>query len=115
MRVLLLNAAMMPAADGTYESETITLSEFVSAVRVAHQNGTLESYVGYPQNIAPLEKACRVPIKVNRAETIINDGDVMLIARLTYRVNPSEKGRVNPTINDFEFRRVYYYANSEKR
>lgn len=110
MSVLLLHSAMMPAGDGTYVSETIDLETFVREVKKAYDAGILKSYVGYPQNIPMLEKVCGVPIEENREEITINDGDMMLIVSLKYKVSHDKKRRLYPRIEDFELRRVYYTA-----
>lgn len=92
MRYLLLNSAMMPAP-GNYRLRELSAGEFGAAVKAAHDGGTLVSYIGYPQTADLISSVAGVPVPLNRAETDVADGDVLLIARLKYRVgDPATKG-----------------------
>ena len=105
----LLNSAMMPAADGLYQSRSLNASEFAEHVRLAHQQDKLISYIGYPETAELLSELCKIEIPVNRTETLIANDEFLLIAKLKYRVNdPKAKGKIKPTIEDFEFRLVLY-------
>ena len=108
-KVLLLNSAVMPASDGIYMSCAISLEEFVSEVKQAFLASTLISHVGYTETALVIQQACGVPIEVNRRAAEVSDGDVILVAKLKDRVvDPMVKGKVLPTIEDFEFRFVSY-------
>ena len=108
-RIKLLNTAMMPSADGVYRSKALSFQEFGGIVRHAFYSGQLESYIGYPETAAMLEDALEIPVLVNRSETVITDGDFLMIAKLKYRVgDPKMKGNLTPTLSDFEFRSVEF-------
>ena len=110
--VHLLNAAMMPAHTGVYQSWEIDATEFATRVRQAFMQKNLKSYIGYPETAQILTDFCNVEIPINRAETKIEHGDTLLIAKLKYRVNnPRTKGEpLNLTIEDFEFRVVEFQS-----
>ena len=106
MTVRLMNAAVMPR-EGTYRMARLTPDEFALMVR----KRSPKSYIGYPECARILEKFCRVPIPLNRESTPVEDGDVLLIARLIFRVgNPAAKGLVRATLDDYEFFVAEYSA-----
>jgi len=110
----LINTAMMPNANGLYASQSVSKKEFATYVKLAHAEDELQSYIGYPETAALLSDLCGVPIPTNRAETKIQNGDRLLVAKLIYRVqNPKDKGRIKPTIDDFEFRVVDYFRGDK--
>lgn len=104
----LLNSAMMPAAEGRYQSNEVTAKQFAAEVNRANRDDQLVSYIGYPETAELLSELCNCEIPVSRDQTEIRDGDVLLVAKLKYRVNPTQKGTVKPGIKDFEFRVVHY-------
>ena len=106
--VHLLNAAVMPASNGIYTSRPVQAFEFSNIAACAHKDGNLVSYVGYPETAEILSDLCKFPIPVNRAETVIEPGDLLLVAKLTYRPNATDKGKLKPKIDDFEFRVVEF-------
>ena len=107
--VHLLNAAVMPAPDGTYSSRTATADEIASIVARARKDGNLKTYIGYGETAAILSDLCGFYIETNRSETVLNGGDLLLIAKLNYRVSdPAKKKTIKPTLDDFEFRVVEY-------
>lgn len=109
MTVHLLNSAMMPNLSGTYESKEIDAPLFASQVKLHMDAGNLVSYIGYPETAELLSELCDRKIEVSRAQTHIEDGDILLIAKLKHRVvNPRDKGKLKPTIDDFEFARANY-------
>ena len=96
MTARLVNAAMMPAA-GTYVLRQCSPAAFAQSVREAHAAGSLVSYVGYPQTAGHLSRLCGVPVALNRALCVLDDGDTLLICRLGYRVaDPGTKGAPVP-------------------
>ena len=111
MTVHLLNTAMMPAANGTYTSVGITGSDFATRAVEAYDAGTLVSYIGYASTAELLSDLVGFEIRENRAETRLEDGDMLLIARLKYRLGERLKADVKPTLDDLEFRVVYYSEN----
>ena len=112
MTVHLLNTAMMPAADGTYTSVGITVSEFTQRAITAYDTGTLVSYIGYKSTADLLSDLCGFEIRENRSKTSIADGDVLLIARVKHRLGQRMQADVKPTLDEMEFRVVYYSENS---
>ena len=104
MVVKLMNSAMMPA-EGVYKLKKITPEE---AKEVASK-ATVESYVGYPDTAKYMSEKLGIEVPVNRSEAILEDGDVMIICKLKYRVqNPQEKGKFTPNDDDFEWYICYY-------
>jgi hypothetical protein len=113
MTVRLLNSACMPVP-GTYRLSALKPARFANLVRYYTESCELISYVGYPDACRILEEFCEVPIALNRQSTPVEDGDLLLIARLKYRVgNPAAKGQVRATIDDYEFFKCSYSAASE--
>ena len=107
--IRLVNAAVMPRS-GVYISRAITAREYAEIVRRAYESGEMVSYIGYPETARILEDLTGVPIPVSRDSTPVVDGDLLLVARLTYRVaNPAAKGRVQASLDDYEFFAVEYH------
>jgi len=104
----LLNSAMMPAA-GTYHCKQINFEEFVQIVKNKHSDGSLESFIGYPQNISLLKKWTGCDIELNRSTTVLKDIDEILVMRINYRPDANAKGR-DVDEKDFEF----FYVKYEK-
>jgi hypothetical protein len=95
----LMNSAMMPD-EGTYTLKRCTKDEFVKLL----QSNKFESFIGYPDTAAFISRISGVDIEVSRQQTAVNDGDILLIVRLKYRVaDPAEKARFTPSDDDFEF------------
>lgn len=112
MTVHLLNAAVMPAANGTYTSVGISVSDFAKRLVAAYDAGTLQTYVGYASTAKLLYDLVGFEIQESRAETLLEDGDVLLIVRVKYRLGNKKNADVEPTLDDMEFRVVYYTENS---
>ena len=108
MTVHLLNSAMMPAADGIYRSFSISREEFAARAVSAHNKGELKSYIGYKQTAEILTDLCGFEVVENRQETVVEDG--VLIARIKYRLSDGFKADAKPSLDDLEFRIVYYKA-----
>lgn len=108
MTVHLLNAAVMPAANGTYTSAGISVSEFAERAVKAYDAGNLISYVGYRSTAVMLSDLVGFEIQESRAETRLEDGDVLLIVRVKYRLGNKKNADMEPTLDDMEFRVVYY-------
>jgi len=106
MTTRLMNSAMMPA-EGVYTLKELGMREFADKVSQADAFGELKSYIGYPQTADMIAAMSGVPIDVCRDETSIDDGDVLLIARLAYRVaDPKTKGQ--PVPEHFKFYSAEY-------
>lgn len=103
----LMNSAMMPC-DGNYSKKTITPQEARQIFRKNRDN--YKSYIGYPQTAQILSTMFGEQIEVSREETVLEDGDVLLVSRLKYRVNPAEKaGNTHgQKLEDYEFSEITY-------
>ena len=108
MTVHLLNAAVMPAGDGVYRSFVISPEEFAERARVAHNAGHLMSYVGYKQTAELLTELCGFLVPENRKKAILADGDVLLITCLNYVLGERPGKDIDVTLDDMDFRVVYY-------
>ena len=96
----LINSAMMPNLSASYHCRPLTASEFAEALR----SEPFESYVGYPETARILSELAGIEIPLNRAQTVVEPGDKLLIARLKYRLaDPGQKGQTRHTSEDFEF------------
>lgn len=104
----LLNAAMMPAADGTYTSIEVTAYEFAKLARHANKRQKLVSYIGYKQTAEILSELCGFEIVESRKETKIEDGDILLIARIRYRLARRPSADAKPKLDELEFRIVHF-------
>ena len=73
----------------------------------AEKKGTLDSCIGYPQNIELIKRWTGINILLNRSETKLDNKDSMLVMKLNYRVTIGVKGQeVNE--DNFEFFKVKY-------
>lgn len=102
--VRLLNSSMMPKA-GIYSMESITVAQFCDILVDAYENQKLDSYIGYQQNADLIEKLTGIRPAINRNNTILENGDTILIMKLGYRAN-NKRGQVDE--NDFEFFEASY-------
>lgn len=103
--VRLINSAMMPC-EGTYRLEEISKGTFIYVLQGAYAKNNLASYIGYQQNINLIEKWSGIRVAMNRKETILKDGDHLLIMKLNYRPEVMSKGL---TVNEDDF--SFYIAN----
>lgn len=113
MTTRLLNSAIMPQP-GTYSLSAITSAEMAALIRMAAHMGELASYIGYQQTADYLSTLSGATILVSREPTAIEDGDILLICRLRYRVgNPADKrAPIDPA--DLEFFLADYRAPEGK-
>lgn len=108
MHFRLLNSAMMPAF-GRYDYAELSPEAFANEVWAAYHSERLISYIGYQQTADLISQLAGMPIAVSREQTELEDGDVLLIARLRYRVaDPKTKGE--PVPEDFIFGIAYYWT-----
>ena len=107
MTVRLLNSAMIPC-EGTYKARYISKEEFCLLLKEAYNKNKLISYIGYPQNTELIRKWTGIRLNLNRKTTTLNDGDIILVMKLKYRIeNPSKKGKP-VSEEDFEFMLISY-------
>lgn len=110
----LLNSPVM-ATEGHYCLRRVSAQRFAHELRA----GPFKSYVGYAETARILSELADVKVPVSRAQTVLQDGDVMLIARLKYRVaEPGAKRQGSApwepkTIDDFEFFIASYSEGKE--
>ena len=105
-RIVLMNSTMCPA-EGTYVVEKITPEIAKQLVQKADK---VESYIGYPQTAEYMSRVLGIAVPVNRGETVLHNGDTVIVCKLKYRVaNPATKGEgVNE--EDFEWWKMTYKA-----
>lgn len=109
--VHLLNSPLMPKP-GTYELREVSAFDWAAEAREALDAGTARSSIGCLDMGRLLAKLVGRPVSVCRAPTELADGDVMLIARLSYRVpDPATKGTPRATtLEDLRYYRAVYRA-----
>lgn len=114
MRLLIMNSAVM-VSSGRYIAREITLEEAKSIMQAAKkENREIVSYIGYPETARLVSELLEIDVPVNRTETVYKNGDVILVAKLRYRVkDPNEKGKIEPTVDDLMFMVVFYEAFDE--
>lgn len=106
--VRLLNSAMMPSPEFCYCPQRITREQFIRLVREADARGELDSYIGYPSTADHIARISGVSVQINRSETKLERGDVILVCKLRYRLaDPGQKGSAAAqaaiTDEDFEY------------
>lgn len=103
-----MNSAMMPQ-EGQYTCVRITPDEFSKLMR----NHAILSYIGYQTTADHIEQLSGVKVRVTRDQTTLDDGDVMLVCKLKYRLpDPTKKANPNfaPDPEDYEYFRIGYEA-----
>lgn len=103
-RIILMNAANMPH-DGTYIKRSISKNQFKSIVQGAK---TIISSIGYESITKLILELTGVKVSVNRSITLLSDNDIVLGLNLDYRMNPDDKGRKEPNIDDYIFFITFY-------
>lgn len=113
MKIHLMNSAVM-IAPGEYSLHSITKREFINVLTRANEAGILESSIGYPQNARLIAAwtGGKVDVPISRKETVLSDGDQMLIMSLRYRTDGYKGRDVMP--DDFQFFVCYYFFNPLK-
>lgn len=97
MRQVLVNAKLMPVMGLVYRPVAVSWEMFLR-----HLQAGFESYIGYEQTAKFLSEKSGLVIPLNRGETTVKAGDVMLICSLSYRMqDPTKKGQEVRT--DFEY------------
>jgi len=122
MNVRIMNSLMMPVPGLVYVPEQVDVKRFADILRRALEDAAvapnavkIHSYVGYPQTARVIERVADLPegtIEVNRSLATAEPGDVLLVAKLSYRVNPRDKGK-EVDENDFEFYVVSVYGRDD--
>jgi len=108
MTVHLLNSAMMPT-EGDYCLRSVTAEQWGMEAGLALREGRAVSSIGYPDTARILSDLAEFEVPVSRNLTRVVDGDILLVARLPYRVDPNTKGAPRATsAADFEFYRATF-------
>lgn len=103
----LMNSAMMPV-DGNFDCRSISEKDFKTILNKANPD-KMECYIGYQDTVDYVNSLSDKKFKISRKQTSLEDGDVMLVCRLKYRVeDPDSKGKTKVDSNDFEFKYVAY-------
>ncbi len=104
--IRLMNSSMMPVS-GKYIAQEIDVNEFA---RIIQKNiNKIVSYIGYQDTIEHIANVSGILFPLSRQQTILKDGDTMLICKLRYRLaNPSDKGKFIPDESDWEYFKVEY-------
>ena len=108
MTVRLVNSAIMPLP-GVYRAEMIDKAEFVKLLVAANKDKNLVAYIGYESTLDYVRRISGLRLSINRELTPVEDGDMLLVIRLNYRIRPDHKNRIDPIDDDFEFMKVFYH------
>ena len=109
MRKILMNSAMMPT-DGYYFVKQVPKDEFVKLWKSLKED--FISSVGYEDNAIYLTELLGEHIPMNRQETSFEEGDILFILKLKYRLrNPRIKGRFTPRETDYMYQVGKYSMN----
>ena len=116
-RTILMNSLMMPTEGLWYYPCRLTPEQFAERLKEEMRLGLVKSYIGYQATARIVEQLAGLPegtIVVNRAQTSVRPMDTILVAKLKYRVrNPGDKGKLTPTLEDYEFFVVDVYGPEE--
>lgn len=88
---------------GTYTLHALTAAEYAAAVISAYAAGDVRSYIGYDAAADVIERLTGIRPDVTRETTPVEDGDLLLIARLRQRVqsqDPRVKAAMGRQQND---------------
>lgn len=104
----LLNSAVLPAgAYGTYLYTSATVEDLR---RFVTEGEFPISHIGYQQTADLIEGLTSVPIPLSRDPSDMKPGDVAMVVRLRYRVDPTQKGApVSTKLEDWEIARLIYW------
>jgi len=104
----------MPSLQASSTYIVIPLGErlFSLAVNHFHEQHRLENHLGYRETAKLVSDLCGIKFGISRRRTEIAPGDILLIARLKYRLHDANmKGELlNLELDDLEFAAVAYYA-----
>ena len=113
---LIHHSSAVMLTEGHYNLKRITPSEFRSILQDSVKAGNFRSYVGYLETDRLIEQMIGVVVEVSREQAKLEIGDVMLIAKLRYRVpEPANKIMLDPSMDDFEFYYCDWQPITERR
>ena len=108
--IKLMNSAMVPKA-GKYVCSEITLQEFIESIKKAKPE-EIDCCLGYQNTIDKVAKWTGKQFQISRKLTKIENGDIMLIMKLKYRiVDPKSKATLTTNDEDYEFFKATYEEN----
>lgn len=92
--IRLMNSTMMPQ-EGIYRLLKVEESQIKGLFNFYRKIGhEVQSYIGYEQTAKYMSNVLDYEVPVNRVETTLESGDVLIICKLPYRVpNPNDKGK----------------------
>lgn len=102
--IKLMNSAMMPQP-GKYELVPLTKAKFIG---ILLDNTPVDSYVGYPQTAEFVERISGVKVEVSRRQTVLEDGERVLVVKLAYRPQDANSKGVPVNESDYEFFLIRY-------
>ena len=103
-KITIVNSAIMPM-DGNYLKRTISKNQFIDIINNAK---IVESSIGYDSVAELINNLTNKTVSVNRDVTIIKKGFNLVGLNLDYRLNPDDKGRLEPTEDDYVYYVAYY-------
>ncbi len=101
----LLNSAVM-TREGVYTCKDITFKQFKDKLKFHYNNKSLETFIGYQQNIDLIKKWVGIKLPINRVVCKLNEKDEMLVMKLNYRMMGQKGTLVNE--NNFIFQVVSF-------
>ena len=108
--IRLMNSAMMPKA-GKYDCHEITMSEFIDFIKKAAP-AEMDCCLGYQNAIDKVAKWTGKQFQISRKLTTVENGDIMLIMKLKYRISdPKSKATLTTNDEDYEFFKTTYEEN----
>lgn len=104
-----MNSAMMPT-EGFYSVKEVSKQDFINQWK---SSGTgFHSSIGYSASAKYLTQILGEWIPTNRVETVLNDGDLIFICKLKYRlIDPADKKTFIPQESDYMYEIGRYFKN----
>lgn len=104
MAVYLMNSAVL-TSEGVYKYHKVSPEEARKELEKSLSTGEeLISAIGYPETAHYMTKVLGVKVEVSRLPVKMKEGDIAIICKLAYRPqDPSKKGSLNPSANDYEW------------
>ena len=104
-----MNSAMMPQ-EGYYAVKEVSKNEFINQWKSSGND--FDSSIGYILTAKFLARTLGEYIPINRILTTLNDGDLIFVCKLNYRViDPNDKKNQTPKDSDYMFFVGQYFEN----
>lgn len=114
MAVYITNSAIVPN-DGIYLCRKIPPRIFALEVEEAARSGGFISHVGYAQTARHIQKLTGYKIDVNRGQTMLMHGDVILVAKLRFRFKDVKAKQEHQPNRRYTYQRITYYRVNDPR